>query len=226
MVKLFNSDYKEIIKDIKCDLIITDPPYLYERGGGSKIFDCDALERKDRIMENSDFGKEQIYEFMNISKQCMSNPQWYIFCSEKQLPFYLDWCVENKFLFNLITLEKQLSILNRKRLSTNTEFVLRVYNWGCIFNKSENNSDYNRVIKFNRIKKQDKLYKQQKPTEIIDIFTKFGSNEGDIIFDPFMGSGSVGESSLNNNRGFIGIEIDENRYNISNKRLSKLKKEE
>lgn len=219
MFNLFNDDYKNIVNNIKCDLIVTDPPYLYEKGGGSKIFDCDALERNKRTMDNSDFGKDKIYNFLNLTINCMKNPQWYIFCSEKQLPYYLNWCVENKFLFNIITIEKQLSILNRKRLSTNTEFVVRIYNWGCTFNKSEINQEYSKVIKFNRINKNEKFYKQQKPTDILDIFIKFGSNEDGIVFDPFMGSGSTGVSCKKLNRKFIGCEIDDERYYVSDKRI-------
>lgn len=219
MIKLYNDDYKNIISGVKCDLIITDPPYLYEKGGGSKIFDCDALDRVNRTMENSEFGKEQIYEFMNLSRETMSNPQWYIFCSEKQLPYYLNWCEDNKFLFNILTIEKQLSILNRKRFSTNTEFVIRIYNWKCTFNIQENNQWYNKVIKFNSIKKAEKLYKQQKPTEILERFVAFGSNEGDTIFDPFMGVGSTGDIATRMNRDFVGAELEKERFDISCKRL-------
>ena len=123
MIKLYNDDYKNIMRshNIKCDLILTDPPYLYEKGGNSKLYKCEALEREKRTMLNSEFGKDNIYEFLSITKKCMSNPQWYIFCSEKQLPFYLSWCVENNYLFNVLIWEKQLTVLNRKRFSTNLE---------------------------------------------------------------------------------------------------------
>ena len=45
------------------------------------------------------------------------------------------------------------------------------------------------------------------------------SNEGDIILDPFMGSGTTGVASLNNNRKFIGIEINEEYFNSCTNRL-------
>ena len=41
------------------------------------------------------------------------------------------------------------------------------------------------------------------------------SNEGDIILDPFMGSGTTGIACLETNRDFIGIEIDEKYYGIA-----------
>lgn len=46
------------------------------------------------------------------------------------------------------------------------------------------------------------------------------SNENDLIFDPFMGSGTTGIAALKNKRKFIGVEISENYFAISNKRLT------
>lgn len=48
------------------------------------------------------------------------------------------------------------------------------------------------------------------------------SDEGDLIFDPFMGSGTTGKMALLNNRRFIGIEIVKDYYDISVKRIENL----
>ena len=45
------------------------------------------------------------------------------------------------------------------------------------------------------------------------------SNEGDIVFDPFMGSGTTGKMAKLNNRQFIGIELDETYFNIAKERI-------
>jgi len=45
------------------------------------------------------------------------------------------------------------------------------------------------------------------------------TNEGDVIFDPFMGVGSMGVASLQLNRKFIGIELDKTYFEASKKRL-------
>lgn len=50
---------------------------------------------------------------------------------------------------------------------------------------------------------------------------KSWSNEGDIILDPFMGSGTTGVACINTNRNFIGIEIDEKYFNIAKERIEK-----
>lgn len=45
------------------------------------------------------------------------------------------------------------------------------------------------------------------------------SNEGDLVFDPFTGSGTTGKMAVLNNRNFIGIELDEGYYNIAKERI-------
>ena len=45
------------------------------------------------------------------------------------------------------------------------------------------------------------------------------SNEGDVVLDPFMGSGTTGKMALLNNRNFIGIELDEEYFEIAKKRI-------
>jgi site-specific DNA-methyltransferase (adenine-specific) len=45
------------------------------------------------------------------------------------------------------------------------------------------------------------------------------SNEGDLIFDPFMGSGTTAKMAKLNNRNFVGFEISQEYVDIANKRL-------
>ena len=49
------------------------------------------------------------------------------------------------------------------------------------------------------------------------------SNEGDIVLDPFMGSGTTGKMALLNNREFIGIELNKDYFDIAKQRLDKCK---
>ena len=59
----------------------------------------------------------------------------------------------------------------------------------------------------------------QKPLTLMEHFVKILTNEGDVIFDPFSGSGSTGVAALMHNRKFIGSEIDEQYYQNSKERL-------
>lgn len=62
----------------------------------------------------------------------------------------------------------------------------------------------------------------QKPIALMDHFINVLSNEGDMILDPFMGSGSTGVSSKKNKRNFIGIELDENYFQIATRRIQEV----
>lgn len=59
------------------------------------------------------------------------------------------------------------------------------------------------------------------PEQLAEDHIKSWSNEGDIIFDPFMGSGTTGKMALLNKRKFIGIEIVEAYYNEAKERIEK-----
>jgi site-specific DNA-methyltransferase (adenine-specific) len=57
------------------------------------------------------------------------------------------------------------------------------------------------------------------PVELPEFFIKAFSNEGDIVLDPFMGSGTTAVAAVNNNRKYIGFELSEEYIEIANKRL-------
>ena len=59
----------------------------------------------------------------------------------------------------------------------------------------------------------------QKPIKLMERIVSLFTNEGDIILDFCMGSGSTGVACKNLNRNFIGIELDTNYYNIAKERL-------
>jgi DNA modification methylase len=71
------------------------------------------------------------------------------------------------------------------------------------------------------IASQKKKHSTQKPTGLSDFFIKYYSNEGDIVLDNCMGSGSTGISCINLKRKFIGIEKDEEIFNLAKDRLEK-----
>jgi site-specific DNA-methyltransferase (adenine-specific) len=59
----------------------------------------------------------------------------------------------------------------------------------------------------------------QKPLALLDRIVKASTNEGDLILDLFMGSGTTGVAALINKRGFIGIEMDLEYYKVAEKRI-------
>ena len=65
-----------------------------------------------------------------------------------------------------------------------------------------------------------RLHPTQKPVKLLKYLIKTYTNENDIVLDFTMGSGSTGVACLETNRKFIGIELDENYYNIAKERCS------
>lgn len=61
----------------------------------------------------------------------------------------------------------------------------------------------------------------EKPPELAMFFIRLHTKPGDIVLDPFMGSGSTGEAALRMGRRFIGIELDPHWYEVARQRLLK-----
>lgn len=63
------------------------------------------------------------------------------------------------------------------------------------------------------------VHDTEKPVELTDILIGNSSNDGDTVFDPFMGIGGCGVSASKLGRKFIGCELDERYYNIAKNRI-------
>lgn len=59
----------------------------------------------------------------------------------------------------------------------------------------------------------------QKPVALMEHFVRILSDPGDVILDPFMGSGSTGVAAITNGRRFVGIELDERYYDTAERRV-------
>ena len=73
------------------------------------------------------------------------------------------------------------------------------------------------ILKFNRDK--DKLHPTQKPIDLLEYLIKTYSNEGDLVLDNTMGSGSTGVACVYTGRDFTGIELDEKYFKIAQERI-------
>lgn len=79
------------------------------------------------------------------------------------------------------------------------------------------------VLEFNVVPNRNgKLHPTQKPVELLEWLVRTYTNEGDVVLDNCMGSGTTAIACLNTGRKFIGFELDENYYNISQERLKDL----
>ncbi len=76
------------------------------------------------------------------------------------------------------------------------------------------------VLKGASDKQKLKLHQTQKPLWLLEYLVKTYTNEGDTVLDFTMGSGTAGEACKNLNREFIGIELEQEIFNIANERIS------
>lgn len=81
------------------------------------------------------------------------------------------------------------------------------------------NTGYMRTTKDKKAYKHPAIF----PEEMCERHILSWSNEEDIVFDPMMGSGTTGKMAIFNNRNFVGIELDENYFNIAKERIEKAK---
>jgi site-specific DNA-methyltransferase (adenine-specific)/modification methylase len=78
------------------------------------------------------------------------------------------------------------------------------------------------VWSMKRGKKADKTHGATFPVELAEKAISSFTRKGSVILDPFMGVGTTGVACKNLNRNFIGIELDEDYFNIAEKRINNL----
>lgn len=88
-----------------------------------------------------------------------------------------------------------------------------------ISNKGERFPD--NLLEFNSLG-SGKLHPTQKPLDLIEMLIKTYTNEGDLVLDNCMGSGTTGVACKKLNRRFIGIEKDEKYYEIAKDRIENI----
>lgn len=86
------------------------------------------------------------------------------------------------------------------------------------FNLPEGCNHKSNIFKYKKETK-DKYHPTQKPIKLLEDLIKTFSNEQDLVVDLTMGSGSTGVACNNTNRRFIGIELDDEYFEIAERRI-------
>lgn len=88
--------------------------------------------------------------------------------------------------------------------------------------KSESGLRYPRSVQyFVTAESEGGYHPTQKPVKLFEWLIKTYSNEGDVVCDITMGSGTTGVAAVLNNRNFIGIELDKKYFDIAKNRIKK-----
>ncbi len=84
----------------------------------------------------------------------------------------------------------------------------------------------NNIVSIPNEKDDHGLHPTQKPVRLMKLLIELVTKDGQIVLDPFCGSGTTLVASLSLNRKFIGIEREQEYVNIAKKRLEKIKESE
>lgn len=128
-----------------------------------------------------------------------------------------------KVTYNPIMQKRAASGLARVQTKVNYNTTAEVYSKGALTGDNKVSSKRpderypSSVQLFNR---ERGLHPTQKPLDLCKYLIATHSNEGDLILDNCMGSGTTGVACKNLNRSFIGIELDEQYFNIAQDRIS------
>ena len=226
---LMNGDCLELIKQIpsnSVDLILIDPPYEISRPTNFQSGEETGRDT-DRFRISMDFGEWDknftglevvIKEGYRILRQ-----------GGTMICFYDLWKIEtlknlydsNKFKqvrfiewmkTNPVPINSKINYLTNAREVA----VSAIKGSKPTFNSSYDNGLYSYPICAG---KERTIHPTQKPLSLITDLVLKHSNEGDMVLDCFMGSGTTGVACKNTNREFIGIELDEKYYKVACERL-------
>ncbi|QKS91506.1 DNA-methyltransferase [Treponema phagedenis] len=201
-------DFLPKIPDESIQSIITDPPYFLGMTHNSQkgCFNDLAICKP--------FYEKLFKEYKRILKPdgCI-----YFFCDWRSYAFYYP------LLDSVMQVENLLVWKKHGRPSLNVygsghELIM----FSGKIKKSYITNIIDDVASFNigaRKTNGEKIHPTQKPIELMEKFIFDSTDEGDVVLDSFMGSGTTGIACLNTNRRFIGMEIDDNYFNIAKNRL-------
>ena len=220
---------KSNILDKSIDLIVTDPPYDFMTKHYSNNYTnagaCGTLGRSYHSeLENNNLIKGINYDVLNEFKRIMKKINIYIWCNKEQIYDYMTFFKD--YNFELITWHKSNPIptCSNKYLS-DTEYLLFFRESGVkIYGTYESKCKYY-ITPINKEDKEKYGHPTIKPLNIIKNLIINSSKEDDLVFDPFMGSGTTGLACKELNRNFVGCEIEKEYFDIANERVNAVIKE-
>lgn len=217
---LLNQDVREVFKTIpdnSIDLVVTDPPYkTTSRGnaGTSGGMLQKEINKKGQVFKHNNIKPQEyipeLYRVLKDGSHC------YIMTNHVNLQEMLNVATESGFKFvKCLIWDKGNKIMGQYYMSS-FEYILFLRKGKA---KKINNCGTADILRVPNIKLKGEdgknLHDTEKPVELMKIMIDNSSNEGDIVFDPFMGIGSTGVACLELNRRFIGVELDEQYFPIA-----------
>ena len=226
-----------IDEGVQVDCILTDPPYnisqLNDNRDRSKM-DSPIMRRKKPL--NYDFGawdNMERQEFLDFTRD------WYELCVQllrdggtfisffsKEDVNYLGWMGKEYDMRTrtIFTWHKTNPVPSFRKVNYLSSCE---YAWigskgeiGWTFNFKQQKEMHNFFETPNKSSYGVTKHPTEKPLDMIEHLLEIHTNENDLVLDCFMGSGTTGVACKNLNRDFIGIELDEDYFKISDDRIN------
>jgi len=225
MVKLLQGDCLKLMEqlpDESVDLILTDPPYSMKHSAGG----CTSINLKKKWGGKNIRAGNKVVDFDTSIKFSTWIPETYrvlktgghcyIFCNDKNLQELLNVSAVAGFKeSNILVWVKNNACPNRYYMK-NCEFILFLYKGHA---KPINDMSSKAAFDCKNITGKAKMHPTEKPTKMLRTFINNSTVYGDIVLDPFMGSGTTGIACLDTGRNFIGMEIDNQYFGIAKQRI-------
>jgi site-specific DNA-methyltransferase (adenine-specific) len=240
MITLLKGDCLEVMKQIESgsvDAIITDPPYGTTACKWDSVIDFELMwEQLNRIIKPNGaivlFGSEPFSSALRMSNIKNYKYDWIWhknmggnFMAAKKQPMKqhenISVFYRNTATYNFIKEKRLQSGLDRVRSSSvkgGGSKEESVYGKRKRVERKYDDLRYPQTVQ--KFKVQRGLHPTQKPVLLLEDLIKTFSNENNLVVDLTMGSGSTGVASKRTNRNFIGIEQDENYFEIAKKRIN------
>ena len=222
--KIYKIDCREYMKTLpneSIDLIVTDPPYkVTARGsaGNSGGMLQKKINRQGMVFKHNDI---KINEFM---------PELYIVLKEGSHCYIMTNHVN---LIEMLNVAKECGFHFIKSLIWNKgnkimgQCYMSQFEYILFFRKGKhkkiNNCGTPDILDIPNKKTKDEtgknLHDTEKPIDLMKILVENSSNEGDLIYEPFMGIGSTVLACIELNRNYVATEIDESYFNIAKNRI-------
>ena len=216
MIKLLQGDCMELMNNIpneSIDLVLTDIPY-------------NKVNREDNGLRKLDKENADIltFDLINFLEQLYDKAKStiIIFCGKEQVSiihsYFNDKQKKGKGTVRQLIWEKSNpSPMNGQHIYlSGVENAIWFKKRGGTFNAHCKNTVFKYPIG------RSKLHPTEKNHLLLQELILDNSNENDLILDPCMGSGSTGVVALQNNRNFLGIELNQNYFEIAKNRLEGL----
>lgn len=219
--RIYLGDSYKLIKEIddnSVDLCCIDPPYEISVSHGAGSF---GVEKKLHYTQFEDisFGIDET--ILDELCRVMKKINIYIFCSKNQFPMLIDYFVKKRNCnWTILTWHKTNPVpACGNSYMSDTEYCLFFREKGVkVYGTAETKMTYY-ITQTNTKDKKVWEHPTIKPLHIIKNLIFNSTQEGEVVFDCFSGSGTTSVAAYLLNRNFIGIEINEKYFDLSLQRL-------